>query len=284
MPPVTESPTRGLYGVRVGGLGECTSMGPVPASWPAWSVDANLSAETDSVRPEAVGHDLAFIRFGDGSTVEATRLDSGGRVRLQVTADAPLCELVHPYLAAVGMLTAYWGDRLAIHAGAFGADGRAWLIVGTKGGGKSTTLATLDLAGYSVLADDMAVIDHDLTVHRGPRMIDLRPDAAAVLGVGEDIGVLGVRERWRYRIENGPLTLSLGGIVVPVWGDPAVELVRGSERLALLAPHLALRVPAPWDELFMDVALSVPVYRWSRPPGLEDAQNAIDQLLDVARR
>ena len=256
-------------------------MGPVPAEWPAWAVDAGARAERDRDRPESVGPQTAFIRFGDDATAEVFRDDPGGRVLLNLDKEVPANDLAHPYLAVVGMLSAFWGDRLPLHAGSFGVDGRAWVVVATKEGGKSTTLAMLHLAGHPVLADDMTVIGPDRTVHRGPRLIDLRPDAATALGVGDDVGVLGVRERWRYRIDDGPLTLPLGGFIVPSWGEPAIELVAGSSRLTALAPSLALRVPAGWDELFMDVALGAPVYHWTRPRGLEGAQRSIDQILEA---
>jgi hypothetical protein len=267
--------------VRVTGLGECPSMGPVPAGWAPWQVSVEVGAAIDRDRPESVGPDTAFIRFGDGSTAEAFRTDPGGRIDLNLENTVPQDDLAHPYLSAVGMLSAFWGDRLPLHAGSFGLNGRAWVLVATKEGGKSTTLAMLDLAGHPVLADDMTVIDPDHRVHRGPRLIDLRSDAAASLGVGDNIGVLGVRERWRYHIGDGPLTLPLGGIIVPGWGEHAIELVAGSSRLTALAPSLALRVPAGWDELFMDVALGVPVYRWTRPRSLEGAHHPIEHLLEV---
>ena len=63
--------------------------------------------------------------------------------------------------------------------------------------------------------------------------------------------------------------------------EAAIELVAGSARLPALAPSLALRVPAGWDELFMDVALGVPVYRWTRPRSLEGAHRPIEQLLEA---
>jgi hypothetical protein len=256
-------------------------MGPVPGEWSAWEVRAGARDTIDRDRPESVGPRTAFIRFGDGSTAEVFREDPGGRVRLDLDTEVPANDLAHPYLAVVGMLSAFWGDRLPLHAGAFGVDGRAWVLVATKEGGKSTTLAMLHLAGHPVLADDMTVISPDRTVQRGPRLIDLRPDAATALGIGDDVGVLGLRERWRYRIDDGPLTLPLGGFIVPSWGEPAIELVTGSSRLTALAPSLALRVPAGWDELFMDVALGVPLYHWTRPRGLGEAYRPIDQLLET---
>lgn len=279
----TDIISRGLYGVRVTGLGNESSLAPVPSAWPAWHVVAEQDLDLDVDRTESVGPDAAFIRFGDGSTAEAWREDAGGRLRLSLVRDVGGNNLAHPFLAPVGMLSAYWGDRLPLHAASFGLDGRAWLLAAGKEGGKSTTLAMLELAGYPALADDLTVIDSNLAVHRGPRLIDLRQDAANALGVGESVGKIGIRERWRYRIGDCPLTLPLGGIVIPSWGEPDVELIVGSERLPTLGQSLALRIPGSWAELLMDIALSVPVLRWKRPRELRTSRQPLDQLLDAIR-
>ncbi len=181
------------------------------------------------------------------------------------------------------MLSAVWGGRIAFHAGAVAIGDRAWMVVSSKGGGKTTTLALLAQKGLPVLADDIAVIDDTLQVHRGPRFLDLRGDVSEALGIGASVGVLGQRERWRHPLGEAPLTLPLGGVVFPHWGDQvAVEPVTGSTRLRLLAPAAALRVPAPWDRLMMDVALSVPMLIWRRPRDFAAIEESIDALVSSA--
>lgn len=280
-PLSTPDTSSGLYGVRVTGIGNYSSLAPVPSAWPEWRVDVEHGLDRDVNRPESIGPDEAFIRFGDGSTAEVWREGPGGRLRLSLATEVASNDLAHPFLAPVGMLGAYWNDRLPLHAASFGLGGLAWLLAAGKGGGKSTTLAMLELAGHPVLADDLSVIEADLTVHRGPRLIDLRRDAAEALGVGDDVGKVGDRERWRYRIGDGPLTLPLGGIVIPSWGKPDVELIVGGQRLPVLGRSLALRIPGRWDELFMDVALSVPMLRWTRPRELRSSRGPVDQLVEA---
>lgn len=274
---------QGVYGAKVTGLDRCAGLGVVPSGWPEWRVVIEVDQGKGDDRPEVAGTEDAFLRFGDGSTAEVHRTNGGGSVRLRLATDVPHAEIAHPYLAVVGMFNAYWGDGIALHAGAVGIDGTAWLILTSKAGGKSTTLALLEMAGHPVLADDLSIIDSALNVHRGPRFVDLREEAAESLGVGEYVGVLGVRERWRYRIADAPLTLPLGGIVVPTWGEPTVDHVVGSARLEPLAASVALRVPAGWDELLLTVASSVPMLRWSRPHDLADADRAIARLEEIVR-
>jgi hypothetical protein len=131
-----------------------------------------------------------------------------------------------------------------------------------------------------VLADDLSIIDPDMNVHRGPRFIDLRRDAAQSLGVGTNLGVLGARERWRHRIGDAPLTLPLGGIIATEWGEPGFDSVTGAARVATIAGSIALGVPGPWDELFMDIVTSVPLVVWRRPENLATADVGVAQLVD----
>lgn len=279
-----EGLARGMYGVKISGLENCGCFAPVPQDWPEWRVVVELVEAPDDQRPESAGPDRCLLRFGDGSTAEANRVDPGANIHLRLTRDVAPCHVAHPYLAAVGMFSAYWGDRLPLHAGAVGIDGKAWLILATKAGGKSTTLALLERAGHPVLADDLSVIDPEMNVHRGPRFVDLRREAAETLGIGTNLGVLGVRERWRHPVGDAPLTLPLGGIVATAWGDPGLEPVAGSARLELIAGSMALRVPGSWNELVMDVALSVPLFVWRRPENLAMADAGIAQLVDRAMR
>lgn len=272
--------SQGAYGERITGIGQSASLGRVPAGWPAWRVSVEVVPDPGGTRREYVDDEGALLRFGDGSVAEARRAAEGADVHLRLAREVSDDDIAHPYLAVVGMISAYWRDRLPFHAGAAGINGKAWLVMAQKAGGKSTTLALLEAAGYSVLADDLSVIDAELKVHRGPRFIDLRKEAAEALGVGEPVGVLGVRERWRHRIGDAPLSLPLGGIVIPRWGRSEIQPVSGADRISLLAPGLALRVPGEWAELFMDVVSSVPVLTWTRPHSLREAGQGLAQLIE----
>lgn len=72
----------------------------------------------------------------------------------------------------------------AIHAGACAHAGGGWVFLGGHEQGKSTLLALLAALGCEPPTDDMAVI-RDGKVCAGARCLDLRPSAAAYLGVGK---------------------------------------------------------------------------------------------------
>ena len=280
MPELEEASDHGMYGVRIVGLDACGCFGSVPSDWPEWHVTAETVVTTDHQGPTSVGPERGLLRFGDGSTAQVERLDHGGSIHVQTTRNVAPCQLAHPYLGPVGVFSSYWTDRLPLHAGAVDIEGAAWLVLATKSGGKSTTLAFLDRAGHAVLADDLSIIDPGMNVHRGPRFIDLRSDTAQFLGIGTELGVLGTRERWRHRIGDAPLTLPLGGIIATEWGEPGIETVRGAARFETIGGSIALGVLGPWDELFMDIVTSVPLLAWRRPQNLAAAEVGIEQLVD----
>jgi hypothetical protein len=269
-----------MYGVRIEGLDACECFGSIPSDWPEWRVTAETFVAADHQSPGSVGPERGLLRFGDGSIARVERREDGGSIHVQTTQVVAPCLLAHPYLGPVGVFSSYWTDRLPLHAGAVDIGGAAWLVLATKSGGKSTTLALLDRSGHAVLADDLSIIDPGMNVHRGPRFIDLRRDAAQFLGIGTELGVLGTRERWRHPIGDAPLTLPLGGIIATEWGEPGIEAVRGAARFETVGGSIALGVRGPWDELFMDIVTSVPLFVWRRPQNLVAAGVGIEQLVD----
>lgn len=65
-------------------------------------------------------------------------------------------------------------DRVFVHAGAVGVEGRAILIPGASFSGKTTLVAELVRAGASYYSDELAVLDGDGRVHPYPKPLSLR--------------------------------------------------------------------------------------------------------------
>ncbi len=188
---------------------------------------------------------------------------------------------MHPYLAPVAAVIARWMGRESVHAGAFAAGGPALAVVGTREAGKSSTLAELARAGAAVLCDDMLVLDGG-DVLAGPRTVDLRPDAAGALGIGEPIGLTGARERWRLPLGVVPGRTGLAGWVFLGWGEAGAPRALGApERLARLAPQRALRLPPVGDDGLLSLA-ALPAWEVSRPRGLASLPETVGRLLDLA--
>src|ERR1700727_1316299 len=97
--------------------------------------------------------------------------------------------------------------------------------------------AALHRAGVPIVCDDVLIIDGDVAF-AGPRSIDLRADSAERFGLGEPLGVLGDRERWRVALAPVAPALPFRGWVRLAWGETVeVRGVPGSDRLSELLRH-----------------------------------------------
>jgi hypothetical protein len=104
-----------------------------------------------------------FLVARSGSQVWATWPDP-------LTLDDTACYLLGPVMGLVLRLQ----DRVCLHGSAVAVDGRAIVLVGPPGAGKSTTAAAYAHRGFRVLSDDVSVLDDrdgNLLVHPGnPRL------------------------------------------------------------------------------------------------------------------
>ena len=121
--------------------------------------------------------------------------------------------------------------------------GKAWGVSGDRGGGKSTTMAGLALDGVPIVSDDLLVLD-GLQVLPAPRSVDLRRTAAAHLGVGTALGVVGARERWRLKVEQLEGEYELAGWIFLRWGERLQGVsLRPTDRFMRLRGSRGTRLP-----------------------------------------
>lgn len=102
---------------------------------------------------------LAVIHH-DPFAVELHQPDAGARMELQLS-EAALKGGDHRAQPAHHALAAWLANRgaLMVHAGAVEIDGRAVLLVGRGGSGKSTTALACAQAGFGFLGDDLCVVE-----------------------------------------------------------------------------------------------------------------------------
>jgi hypothetical protein len=249
----------------------------------AWSRLHLTVRRTCEAPPQAdwLGPDAARVRLQSGGWVELDRHQ--GTATFCLRSRPSDAALVHPHLAAPAVLFAHWLGRESFHGGAFFARGGVWVVLGEKGDGKSTMLASLALGGVPVVADDVLVLDRGRAL-AGPRSIDLRPDAAQNLHTGASIGRVGLRDRWRMSLAPIEPELPLRGWVILRWGDRIdVQAVRGARRLEFLLPHRGIRV-APNDAEILVALSAQPMLVMQRPRLWKDLQHASDALLDALPR
>ena len=267
----------GCYGFRISGVERARSLlVEAPPHWPTLEL---RHAPPDRKAPDMdrIGPERAELVLQHG-WVEVDR--RRGVVMFRLAERPRDGDLVHPYLAPAAAIAARWTGRDSFHAGAVVLGGGAWAIVGDKENGKSTTLAWLALNGHAVLSDDLVVVDGDGAL-AGPRCIDLREESAVRLGVGEPLGVVGLRERWRLPLDVVPERVPLRGFITLAWDRRlALEPLRGAERLLALLPGRTVRLVPTRPEEMVDLS-SLPVWQLRRPRRWDTLAEAAGLLLDV---
>jgi hypothetical protein len=252
---------------------------------------SGLDDAADLLSPIAEGRPILQVLqvpsgMGEQGRADATiRLEGGGRLQMEreplracFHVPAPLGpeELVHPYLVPAAAVAVDWHGLHAFHAGAFVADGGVWGVLGERGDGKSSLLASMALRGVEVMADDLLVIG-DEQAYCGPRAVDLREDAARQLGVGDPLGLVGQRERWRFRLPHGHDPLPLRGWVVLGWGEQrTLEPVPPADRVRRLLHQRTL----PASPLAPPVGLlTKPMFLFRRERGWSRLGGDVGELL-----
>lgn len=266
---------RGAYGLHLAGLESLDGLlVPAEEDWP----ETRVAIESGPIEgaSEHVDESRGTIVFRDAvALLERTPASAVFRF----VSSPTLAAVIHPYLAPAAGLFAHWHGRECLHAGGFVHDGVVWGLVADRGGGKSSTLAQLALLGVPVLTDDLMIVD-DGRAFAGPRVIDLREDAASALGVGEALGVLGTRARWRFRIPAVPSSAALGGWVFLEWGTSLeVEALPPRARLEQLGRQRMIR-RRPTDPTSLLSLASFPAIVVRRPRSWALLPEATRALLD----
>ena len=268
----------GAYGLRLEGIdGARRLLVPADPGWPTFHVGCYVG------EPPWPEFDVVT-----GSEAELV-LQTGGEIRIVrepgsvvISTERPISEetLIHPYLASVAAVAGYWFDRESFHAGTFVVDGSAWAVLGEREAGKSTLLASLALRGIAVLSDDMLILDGEVPF-AAPRSIDLRAAAARHLGVGEPLGIVGTRERWRLQLAPITGSAALRGWIFLSWGDRVdVSAVRPHERIERLGSQRGVRLP-PRDPARLLQLAGLPAWELRRPLDWSALEVAADVLLDL---
>jgi hypothetical protein len=277
---VTE-PGAGAYGLRIAGLpGASDLLVPAPDSWLDWRFE-RVAGELAAGGATHIDGERAIIPLDGGGTLEVDR----ARATATLTASDPLADrvLVHPYLGAVAALVSRWRGAPSFHGGGLVVDGAVWGLLGERSRGKSTLLAWLASLGVDVLSDDLLVLRSGRAL-AGPRCVDLREDAAEATGLGENIGVVGGRVRWRVLLGRVLPEAPLAGWVVLDWGDEvAVRPRPAAGRLPTLLENVTV-IPAPPDPATLLDLSALPMLELVRPRDFASLADSGEALLAALRR
>ena len=273
-------PDRGAYGLAVAGLeAEERLLVPAQPDWPTVRIVVDP-------RPADAGGTLLeddVARYPDAPGVHVS-VDRRAGVAAFRGGDPTSDEIVHPRLGMLGALYAQWLDgRLAFHAGAFVDGGRAWAVVGERHEGKSTLMAALAQAGLPVLGDDTLVVDGDRCLS-GARCVDLRPGAAAQLGVADRVVTVRRGARERLFLDAPPPDAPLAGWLFLNWADEvAVRELATAERVARVARRQGWHRRGVTDpQRLLDFA-ALPAWELSRPPDWSLLPRVLDRVRELTR-
>jgi hypothetical protein len=253
--------------------------------------------ELDPSLPEVVVSWRHASTVRDIEEVDARRFKLGvrGAATFHVDRDPPTIlfdlpeppapgALIHPLLTVGIAVLARWRGDVTLHAGAFATPAGAWGVMGTREAGKSAMLATLSMAGYPIVADDLLAIQ-DGSVWAGPSCVDLRPDTAARFTEARYLGIVGSRPRYRLSTRVGPSMSPLKGCFLLDWHDrPHVQIERVSteEWLRWLYRQEYISLVGVPDPVKILPLLALPCWRVTRPADWGMTQEAIGRVLDVA--
>jgi hypothetical protein len=273
------------YGFRIEGLdvdGALALRGT--DDWPTLSIDpwrAGGAELAESAEPR-IDEDQATLRVPLG-IVQLDRIRQS--VRVGSTRRPEDAELVHPLLWPAAAVHARWRGWETLHAGAFRltSGGGVWIVMAESGGGKSSLLAELAVAGYEVVADDLVVVDCGYC-YAGPRCIDLKPDAASTLEIADRLSAVRCSERARLMLEPCDGRLVISGFVHLVWGDAiAVDRMLPSECLATVARHRRVAGLGGEPAHLLDLA-GLPMVSLVRPRSWAESKVAKWRLLECLCR
>jgi energy-coupling factor transporter ATP-binding protein EcfA2 len=268
------------YGFRLTGIDAAGALAAHDAdAWPELHVDRRTGADPGPPGAIVSDHEASIQ-----TPAAHLRLDrASGRVR--VTARTPVADadLVHPCLWPAAAVFARWRGAETLHAGAFVVEGSgAWVVLGDRGSGKSTLLAGLAASGYSVMADDLAVVE-GRRCFAGPRCLDLRPEAAAALGVDADTEPVRSTTRRRLRLPPARGCVPIMGFVYLAWDERmGVETVAPAENFGLLTHHRRVAVLGADVAALLDLA-GLPAVRLRRPRAWETMASSHRRLLNELR-
>jgi hypothetical protein len=163
-----------------------------PVRWGQGSHTFELQSPDAAVLARAAIVFRPWARQGQPSTTWTIAPDTGAQTwRLRadhtddivVRGDAPRAVTAIEALSLLRLLDGP-PEVLSLHAALLASpEGRGLLIVGPNGAGKSTAACALWMRGFSLLGDDVALIDADsLTASSGPRRVSLRSSSQSLLG------------------------------------------------------------------------------------------------------
>jgi hypothetical protein len=187
-----------------------------------------------------------------------------------------------------------------VHGAAVALDGRGVLLVGVSGRGKSTTAMVCAQAGFSLLGDDLCIVEAGSDgpccpprVHGLYATVKLNPDSRDRLG-GRDWQVLGITPKGKDAVALPPgirfeRQVPLVAVVGVRAGGPApgvLRPVRASAAVGMLAATalpmaIGSGTPSDWLRTAASIARTVPAYELGLSWDLDAVVAALRSAVEI---
>lgn len=226
-------------------------------------------------------------------------LDNGNKIRIQCDKDCDINDRkIFTLGSAMGMSLILKG-KLPIHGGTVTQNGKALIVTGDSGAGKSTISTGLRLDGMGFLADDVSALqkneDGVWIVQPAYPQQKLCRDAAIHFGYDLDklIYIDEDRDKFAIRLDEGFNTegLPLGAIVELQVGnedqkeDVLVKEVTGHEKLFTFKHNIyrgftfdLIGMKPESLKMCLEIISNVPIYRVIRKPGVQTEKKIIELI------
>lgn len=195
--------------------------------------------------PEPSGYPASGIAAEPGP--EADLLAWSGRARLRLDADAMVVDTEDGAFAAQCVVGPGLGvvlhrrGRLVLHGSAVDVGGRAVVLLGAKGAGKSTMAAALLARGHALLTDDLVALGEAAggpSVLPGPTQMKLWPEAADRLGVKTEPFLDGLAKGVWYGARRADAPVPVGLVCALAWGEAtSLDPLAGVAAFGAVAEH-----------------------------------------------
>jgi hypothetical protein len=270
---------RGAYGLHLPTIAAQEWLNGAPMDWRTWTFASAPTQSVDSTEQvtEVITDAEATVRIAPTGYAHIDR----GTATTTLHTPRPLSPegMIHPHLGSTAVMNAYWAGYTTFHGGSFVLDGGVWALLGDRQQGKSSALAWLVRRGLPIFADDLLILDGDRAL-AGPRCLDLRREAAEYFGIGEPIGIVGTRHRWRYHLPPVPAALPFRGWVTLAWADDVdISLVPPADRLPHLLASRGLTLIPTDLHAWLDL-IRFPLLILKRPNSWNELDGAMNGTLD----
>lgn len=258
--------------------------------------EADVTVRRGSVEGPA-GYPPSGIAAEPGA--RSDRLAWYGRARLQISdsevvVDGDDDRFLRQCVVGPGLgVLLHRRGRLVLHGSAVDVGGRAVVLLGEKGAGKSTTAAALLARGHTLLTDDLVAVDaggDGPRVLPGPTQMKLWPESADVLDLHVEPFIEGLPKGVWHGAHAADGPVPVGRVCALEWGDRLeVAPLAGAAAFGSVFGHAypPRFLGAPAASVLVDPTAefvrATRVARLVRPKTLDGLDRVVDALEDAVR-